>query len=89
MLPRDAFFGPVEQVPLEEAVGRVAAEPASPYPPGVPVTARASGSTGRSWSTWRPGWSTACTCRTPRTRSCAPCGWWPDERRRHMNHGHT
>ncbi|WP_060882761.1 aminotransferase class I/II-fold pyridoxal phosphate-dependent enzyme [Streptomyces caniscabiei] len=37
MLPRDAFFGPVEQVPLEKAVGRVAAEPASPYPPGVPV----------------------------------------------------
>jgi len=37
MTPRDAFFGPVEQVPVEEAVGRIAAEPASPYPPGVPV----------------------------------------------------
>lgn len=37
MLPRDAFFGPVDQVPLEETVGRVAAEPASPYPPGVPA----------------------------------------------------
>ncbi|MET7703813.1 aminotransferase class I/II-fold pyridoxal phosphate-dependent enzyme [Streptomyces sp. NPDC005485] len=37
MLPRDAFFGPVEQVPVEEAAGRIAAEPASPYPPGVPV----------------------------------------------------
>jgi arginine decarboxylase len=37
MLPRDAYFGPAEQVPVEEAVGRIAAEHASPYPPGVPV----------------------------------------------------
>ena len=37
MLPRDAFFGPVEQVPAKEAVGRIAAEVVSPYPPGVPV----------------------------------------------------
>ncbi|MFI9489849.1 aminotransferase class I/II-fold pyridoxal phosphate-dependent enzyme [Promicromonospora sp. NPDC052451] len=39
MSPRDAFFGPVEQVPITEAVGRVAAEMVSPYPPGVPVLA--------------------------------------------------
>ena len=39
MLPRDAFFGRVEQVPVEEAAGRVAAEMVSPYPPGVPVLA--------------------------------------------------
>lgn len=39
VLPRDAFFGRVEQVPIEEAVGRVAAEVVSPYPPGVPVLA--------------------------------------------------
>src|SRR3954468_21745120 len=37
MRPRDAFFARVEQVPIEEAVGRVAAEMVSPYPPGVPV----------------------------------------------------
>ncbi|WP_432563210.1 aminotransferase class I/II-fold pyridoxal phosphate-dependent enzyme [Kineococcus sp. SYSU DK003] len=37
MLPRDAFFGPAEQVPAEQAVGRIAAEVVSPYPPGVPV----------------------------------------------------
>jgi len=37
VLPRDAFFGPVEQVAAAEAVGRVAAEVVSPYPPGVPV----------------------------------------------------
>ncbi|WP_275002341.1 aminotransferase class I/II-fold pyridoxal phosphate-dependent enzyme [Promicromonospora iranensis] len=39
MLPRDAFFGPAEQVPIDDAVGRVAAEMVSPYPPGVPVLA--------------------------------------------------
>jgi arginine decarboxylase len=39
MTPRDAFFGRVEQVPVAEAAGRVAAEMLSPYPPGVPVLA--------------------------------------------------
>lgn len=37
MLPRDAFFGPVENVPAEEAAGRVAAEQITPYPPGIPA----------------------------------------------------
>lgn len=37
MLPRDAFFGPVETVPLAEAAGRIAAEQVTPYPPGVPA----------------------------------------------------
>jgi arginine decarboxylase len=37
--PRDAFFGPTEQVPRDRAVGRIAAEMVSPYPPGVPVLA--------------------------------------------------
>jgi arginine decarboxylase len=37
MRPRDAFFARVEQVPIDQAVGRVAAEIVSPYPPGVPV----------------------------------------------------
>jgi arginine decarboxylase len=39
MTPRDAFFARIEQVPVEEAEGRVAAEMVSPYPPGVPVLA--------------------------------------------------
>ncbi|WP_432523730.1 aminotransferase class I/II-fold pyridoxal phosphate-dependent enzyme [Kineococcus sp. SYSU DK006] len=39
MTPREAFFAPVEQVPVQEAVGRVVAELVSPYPPGVPVLA--------------------------------------------------
>lgn len=37
MLPRDAFFGPAEQVPVERAAGRVAAEMVTPYPPGAPA----------------------------------------------------
>jgi arginine decarboxylase len=37
MLPRDAFFGPVEVIPIEESPGRIAAEMATPYPPGVPL----------------------------------------------------
>jgi arginine decarboxylase len=36
MLPRDAFFGPAEQVPAEQAAGRIAAEMITPYPPGAP-----------------------------------------------------
>jgi arginine decarboxylase len=39
MAPRDAFFARIEQVPVEEAEGRIAAEMVSPYPPGVPVLA--------------------------------------------------
>ncbi|MFD8237150.1 aminotransferase class I/II-fold pyridoxal phosphate-dependent enzyme [Streptomyces sp. NPDC059696] len=39
MLPRQAFFAPVEHVPAERAAGRIAAETISPYPPGVPVVA--------------------------------------------------
>jgi arginine/lysine/ornithine decarboxylase len=36
-LPRDAFFGRTEQVPVERAAGRVVAEMLTPYPPGIPV----------------------------------------------------
>lgn len=37
LLPRDAFFGPHEDIPIREAVGRVAAEQITPYPPGIPA----------------------------------------------------
>ena len=37
LLPREAFFGPAEMVPVREAVGRVCAEQVTPYPPGIPV----------------------------------------------------
>jgi arginine decarboxylase len=34
--PREAFFGPQEMVPFDEAAGRVAAESLAAYPPGIP-----------------------------------------------------
>lgn len=36
-LPRDAFFGRKQAVPPHDAVGRIAAEQVTPYPPGIPV----------------------------------------------------
>ncbi|MCW2983457.1 MAG: lysine decarboxylase, partial [Conexibacter sp.] len=35
--PRDAFLGPAEMVPVQDAVERIAAEQITPYPPGIPV----------------------------------------------------
>jgi arginine decarboxylase len=35
--PRDAFFSPFEDVDATNAVGRIAAEQITPYPPGIPV----------------------------------------------------
>ncbi|MFD0264797.1 aminotransferase class I/II-fold pyridoxal phosphate-dependent enzyme [Kitasatospora indigofera] len=37
LLPRDAFFGPTEQVEPAKAVGRITAEMITPYPPGIPA----------------------------------------------------
>jgi arginine decarboxylase len=37
MSPRDAFFAPTEALPIEECLGRIAAEIVTPYPPGIPV----------------------------------------------------
>ncbi|SCG05184.1 lysine decarboxylase [Streptomyces sp. Ncost-T6T-2b] len=36
-IPRDAFFAETEDVPAAEAVGRIAAEMMTPYPPGIPA----------------------------------------------------
>lgn len=37
MAPRDAFYAATEDVTPDQAVGRVAAEQVTPYPPGIPV----------------------------------------------------
>ncbi|MGH2929641.1 MAG: aminotransferase class I/II-fold pyridoxal phosphate-dependent enzyme, partial [Solirubrobacteraceae bacterium] len=39
MTPREAFFAPHERVDAADAAGRVCAETAAPYPPGIPVLA--------------------------------------------------
>jgi len=36
-VPRDAFFAAAGAVPARQAVGRIAAEQITPYPPGIPV----------------------------------------------------
>src|SRR6185369_11321834 len=36
MTPREAFLGAQEVVPVEHAVGRIAAESLAAYPPGIP-----------------------------------------------------
>ena len=36
MTPREAFFGPQEVIPADDAAGRVAAESLAAYPPGIP-----------------------------------------------------
>jgi len=37
MPPREAFLGETRRVDLVDAAGEIAAEPVSPYPPGVPL----------------------------------------------------
>jgi arginine/lysine/ornithine decarboxylase len=37
LTPREAFFAEEESVPLTGASGRIAAEPITPYPPGIPL----------------------------------------------------
>ncbi|GAA0985604.1 hypothetical protein GCM10009555_061350 [Acrocarpospora macrocephala] len=37
MPPREAFFAEAEQVPVDKAAGRIAAEMLTPYPPGIPA----------------------------------------------------
>jgi arginine decarboxylase len=37
MVPREAFFSRTEDVPAEQAAGRICAEQITPYPPGIPV----------------------------------------------------
>ena len=35
--PREAYFAEKEAVPFAKAQGRIAAEMAAPYPPGIPL----------------------------------------------------
>lgn len=39
LTPREAFFAPAERVPADAAIGRVSAETAAPYPPGIAALA--------------------------------------------------
>jgi lysine decarboxylase len=37
MIPREAYFAEVEDVPAQAAAGRISAEMITPYPPGIPA----------------------------------------------------
>ena len=49
MTPREAFFGPQEVVPIEAAVGRIAAESLAAYPPGIPNVLPGERLTAETW----------------------------------------
>jgi arginine decarboxylase len=49
MTPREAFLGPQEVVPVERAVGRIAAESLAVYPPGIPNVLPGERITAETW----------------------------------------
>jgi arginine decarboxylase len=49
MTPRQAFFGVQEAVPVEQAVGRIAAESLAAYPPGIPNVLPGERITAETW----------------------------------------
>jgi arginine decarboxylase len=49
MTPREAFLGAQEVVPVEQAVGRIAAESLAAYPPGIPNVLPGERLTSETW----------------------------------------
>jgi len=49
MTPREAFLGAQEVVPVEQAVGRIAAESLAAYPPGIPNVLPGERLTAETW----------------------------------------
>jgi lysine decarboxylase len=49
MTPREAFLGAQEVVPIEDAVGRIAAESLAAYPPGIPNVLPGERLTAATW----------------------------------------
>ncbi len=49
MTPREAFLGAQEVVPVEHAVGRIAAESLAAYPPGIPNVLPGERLTAETW----------------------------------------
>ena len=50
MTPREAFLGAQEVVPVEQAVGRIAAESLAAYPPGIPNVLPGERLTAETWA---------------------------------------
>ena len=49
MTPREAFLGAQEAVPVDQAVGRIAAESLAAYPPGIPNVLPGERLTAQTW----------------------------------------
>ena len=49
MTPREAFLGAQEVVPVDQAVGRIAAESLAAYPPGIPNVLPGERLTAETW----------------------------------------
>ena len=49
MTPREAFLGAQEVVPIDDAVGRIAAESLAAYPPGIPNVLPGERLTAETW----------------------------------------
>lgn len=76
MLPRDAFFAPKETVTTRQAIGRIAAEQITPYPPGIPVIIPGA-SAPRSCSTCAAAWLPGCSYLIQLIRPSRLSGWSP------------
>ncbi|MEZ5503766.1 MAG: hypothetical protein R3E50_14310 [Halioglobus sp.] len=71
----EAFFADHERVPASQAIGRIAAETAVPYPPGIPALAPGSESRAMCSRPCMPRWRAGPGSPTAATRFCRPC-WW-------------
>ncbi len=72
-VPREAFFGPTEMVPADEAVGRIAAEQVTPYPPGIPVLVSGERITAEVLDHLHSGLQAGMVLPDPTIRRCRRC----------------
>ena len=77
MTPREAFYARSEVVPADRVAGRVAAEFAVPYPPGIPALAPGEVIGDELWSGCAPRPPRARGSRSRPTRSFRRSGSWP------------
>ena len=82
-LPREAFLGPQEVVPFDQAVGRVAAESLAAYPPGIPNVLPGERLTRETVDYINEPWSsTAAGSGAPWIEASRRFGWSASESRR-------
>ena len=75
MTPREAFFGPQEVVPADDAAGRVAAESLAAYPPGIPNVLPGERLTAETIQYVAGRSTSAAACAARATAGCARFAW--------------